>query len=410
MGRAVLRNNRSKIKDTYASADEELEGGDFMRSSLTLGERDRRWQRLDEACREAGYDALVFVANDHRGHKGSLRYVADYNLYHRFGYAGFRPGEAPVLHLPAILADVARSAWVEDHRFGHQPVASVAAWLAERPNTSRVGIVGRDEIMRVGDNAFLEKACPNIRFENATPLLDRVRLTKSVEERGGLEEAAAIADRCFAQLLDIVRPGASAREIGGTMLSANAAAGGEDPLFLTMSVENEATGPAFRLSPPRDVRVEADRPFTFSFEMIGPSGYWVEMCRTIVVGRPDPVTQAIGDAWIAAMTAGEAQMRVGGSTDEIHAAAAAALDPERYEMSGWSGHSMGLDVIEWPVIADAAHAPGAALVDGTGLAFHPLILARDGTAMCYMADTFWLDACGPHALSRWPRQIYTVAN
>lgn len=52
--------------------------------SGSLAERDRRWARLQSAMADEGLDVLVVAGADYRGHKGTLRYVADYNLAHRY--------------------------------------------------------------------------------------------------------------------------------------------------------------------------------------------------------------------------------------------------------------------------------------------------------------------------------------
>ena len=46
----------------------------------------------------------MLAGADYRGHKGALRWVADYNLVHRYGFAVVAPGREPELLLPQNLA------------------------------------------------------------------------------------------------------------------------------------------------------------------------------------------------------------------------------------------------------------------------------------------------------------------
>lgn len=73
--------------------------------SGSFRERDRRWNLLHTAMAEEGYDVLVIAGSDYRGHKGTLRYVADYNLAHRYGYSVIFAGHEPMMVLPQNLAD-----------------------------------------------------------------------------------------------------------------------------------------------------------------------------------------------------------------------------------------------------------------------------------------------------------------
>jgi Xaa-Pro aminopeptidase len=374
-----------------------------MRSRLSRDERDRRWAALNAAMADAGFEALVFVGNDYRGHKGSLRYVADYNLYHRFGYALMRRGQEPVLLLPTIMADVAPSLWVSAQHNVPEPVRALAALLEPCPDGARVGIVGWRDIMRAGDFHLLRTACSQCRFEDASALFESVRVRKSSAELDGLREAAAIADSCFAALLDGLRPGETERALGARMLACCAEAGGEDPLFLCMKAVAADGAIRPRLGPPRDDVIADGGCLTFSFEMIGPSGYWTELCRMVAIGRPAPGLQAMAARGCAAMTAGQDVMRPGRPMSGIQAATAAALADTDFDLSGWSGHSIGQDVIETPLIG----TDDTAIVADMAIAFHPLFTDPTRCALFYMADIFLVGAGGAERCSRWPLELYT---
>jgi Xaa-Pro aminopeptidase len=381
-----------------------------MQSCLPLAERDRRWAALTVAMQQAGFDALVFAASDHRGHKGALRYVGDYNLYHRHGFAALAPGGEPALILPAIMADLPRSRWIADQRHVAQPAAGLVAWLAGLAAGARVGVVGLGQVMRAGDYLHLTQARPDLLLADATDLFDAVRLRKSAVEIDGLREAAMIADACFADLLDLARPGETERRIGARMTELCLRRGGEDPLFLTMNAawhDGDGHDGSWRalLSPPRARELAFGTAFTFSFELIGPSGYWTELCRMMAFGRRSRARRAGVRAGGGAADAGCAALRPGGAVAAIQRAIADAVDPRHYELSGWSGHSIGLDVIEPPAIGPPP-AADALLSAGMAVALHPLLVDRRAGPLFYMADTLVIAADGAHALSAWPRALY----
>jgi Xaa-Pro aminopeptidase len=376
-----------------------------MRSCLTVAERDRRWATLQAAMRRAGYGALLFVANDHRGHKGSLRYVADFNLYHRFGYAVMPANCEPVLVLPTILADVERSRWVGEHRFAARPVLEVGEMLRGVASGSRIGIVGLNQIMRAGDYLALVAALPGVVIEDASALFESVRLRKSAAEIAGIEEAAAIADACFARLLDVARPGETERAMGAQMLEACARVGGEDPLFLTMrAMVVDGVGRPW-MGPPGGQEIGPSGTLIFSFEMIGPSGYWTELCRMIAFGRPAVAVTDMVDMGIAAIEAGRRNMRPGEAVSSIQRATADVVS-DTYDLSAWSGHSIGQDVLEEPFIGPAT-AGEAKVLENMALAYHPQFVARDGSGLFYMADIYVVGADETRRCSEIPLQLFT---
>ena len=97
--RAVPRNDPVVWRTgTGAPAAQPLTGG----VQLSAAERERRHGLLQDLLAAEGYDALVIAANDYRGHKGTLRWAADYNLLHRHGFAIIDP-EGPLHRLDSSL-------------------------------------------------------------------------------------------------------------------------------------------------------------------------------------------------------------------------------------------------------------------------------------------------------------------
>ena len=66
-----------------------------MSTGASAAERERRAAALQGILAELELDALVLAGADYRGHKGVLRWVADYNLVHRYGFAVAAPEREP---------------------------------------------------------------------------------------------------------------------------------------------------------------------------------------------------------------------------------------------------------------------------------------------------------------------------
>lgn len=384
--------------------------------SGSLRERDRRWKLLHAAMDEAGYDALVFAANDYRGHKGSLRYLADYNLAHRYGYAVMFAGAEPTLVLPQNLAGGRRprTGWVSDYRYPHHLPTGLAEVLAARKKLSRVGVVGLNQVMKVEDYQALVSALPKASIEDASALFERVRSVKSDEEIRGVEESAYITDRCFERLLEITRPGMTERDVAAEMYRVAASLGAEDPLFLTMYADDEPTGPCPTFGAPRDRVLRPHDVFTFSYELVGPAGYWVELSRMVTFAPPAKTVGQMAGAVGAGMAAGLDALSPGTPMADVQKQVIAAVEAEGVKSSYWSGHGLGLDVLEEPwigldVVQDSGHAGAVSIAEaGMVLAMHPMLWDAGTAVMGYMADTYVVTADGARALSQFPVDIYRI--
>ncbi|MEV0972532.1 M24 family metallopeptidase [Microtetraspora glauca] len=387
-----------------------------MSGTGSLAERDRRWAALHRAMAAEGYDVLLFAGADYRGHKGSLRYIADYNLAHRYGYAVMFPGEEPVMVLPQNLSSGRRphTGWVSDYRYPYNLGEGLAEVLAARGRSPRVGVVGLGQVMKVEDYLAVTRALPAARIEDASVLFDRVRAIKSPAELRAVRESAYILDRCFDRLLEIARPGMTERSIAAEMYRTAAAMGGEDPLFLTMYVDAEPAGPVPTFGAPRYRELRVNDVLTFSYELVGPAGYWVEFARMITFAEPSEPVSRLARAVGAGMGAACRALRPGVAMGDVQRDLIAAVEAEGVKSSYWSGHGVGLDVLEEPwvgldVVQDSGNAGAVTeTADGMALAIHPTLWDEETATMGYMSDTYVVSDGSCRALSKHPVQLYRV--
>jgi Xaa-Pro aminopeptidase len=382
---------------------------------LPIAERDRRWTLLQELLRDEALDVLVLAANDYRGHKGALRWVAEIDLAHRYGYAVVAPGAAPRVVLPLNLAMNPPGAWDVEVLLARRVGDGLARALGDLPAPPRrIGVAGLGQIMKVEDLAALQAAYPATEVVDVSLAFERARAVKSPAELEGVREATRIAESCFERLLEIAGAGVSERAIGAEMAGRALALGGQDPLFLTMYGRAATAGDGTvdgHFGPPADRVLQAGDVLTFSFELVGPLGFWMEHARMVSIGPPSPLTERMNAAVAAGLEAGGAHLVAGALPDAAQRAIVAAVGEHGATCAYWSGHGIGQDVIEEPwvgldVVQDRDAVAPMPLQDGMVLSLHPFVFDDDRRAMGYMADTFVVGEDGP--LSSVSRNLWMV--
>jgi Xaa-Pro aminopeptidase len=383
-----------------------------------VSERERRWALLQELMADEGLDALVLAANDYRGHKGTLRWVGDFNLVHRYGYALAAPGRDPSLLLPENLALQPLGGWPIEVAYARDLAVGLGSTVAEMvggTGPKRVGVVGLGQVMKVADYLALREALSEeAEIVDATFAFERARAAKVPAELEGAEEATRIAEAAFERLLEVVGAGVSERQIGAEVTRTALAAGGEDPLFLTMYGREREDGtvgghfgvPADRVLGPGDVH-------TFSFELIGPRGYWMELSRMVSIGPPTELAQRLNASVAAGLQAGGDALAAGADPGAAQAAIEAAAAEHDTVCAYWSGHGIGQDVIEEPWVGleqvqDRDAPPADPLATGMIISLHPFVIDNGNQGIGYMADTFAVGDQGATPLSDLPRTLYVA--
>jgi Xaa-Pro aminopeptidase len=376
-------------------------------------ERERRAEALQRLLDVERLDVLVLAANDYRGHKGVLRWVGDYNLAHRYGFALAAPGREPELLLPENLAMARRGGWDIPIRYVRRTDTGLVERLRELGPLERIGVVGLTHAMKVQDYLALREAFPAAEIVDAGDAFEHVRARKSEEEIEGVREAARIADACFERLLEVTHAGTTERAVGAAMYECAYGLGGEDPLFLIMDGKPGDGGVRVEFGPPGDRVLEPGSLFIFSFELIGRSGYWMELSRMVTIGPPTELQLRMNAAVRAGLAAAAERMQPGARPQDVQRAILEAVEAEGARSAYWSGHGIGLDVIEEPwvgleVVQDAEATSEWVIEPNMAISLHPFVADVDGQAMGYMAETF-ITSDGPaEACSQVPLSIHVV--
>ena len=380
-------------------------------SPLPASERERRWQRLQDLIADENLDALVLAANDYRGHKGTLRWVGDFDLAHRYGYALAAPDRDPSLLLPENLALQPLGQWPIEVAYARNLGDGLAAALVEL-EARRIGVVGLGQVMKVEDYLAVRAALPDAEIVDATMAFERVRAPKEPLELEGAHESTRIAEAAFARILEVAGAGVTEREIGAEAARVALAQGGQDLLFLTMygrEREDGTVGGHFGI--PHDRVLRPGDVHTFSFELIGPLGYWMELSRMVSIGPPTDLARRLNSSVAAGLQAGGDALAAGADPSTAQRAIEAAAAEHGTHCAYWSGHGIGQDVIEEPwvgldMVQDRDAPPPMPLAENMVLSLHPFVIDDDDQGIGYMADTFIVGDAGAEPISTLPRDLY----
>jgi Xaa-Pro dipeptidase len=222
---------------------------------------------------------------------------------------------------------------------------------------------------------FLSKYLPNLRIEDGDTPMQRARLIKLPEEIALLEEATALADAVTASGVAAVAEGVRECEVAGEAMRTLFRLGGEYAHVMTPFVASgEHMSPPHRISSDKLIR-NGD----LVFIDIGANwnGYFGDVARTTICGKPSRRQQEIFSAVHEALHAGIAKMRPGCTNHD--AAQAIIKTAEKYSLGNrflslFIGHGIGMGANEPPYIGETL--PGAPIYEfqpGMVFAVEPLI-------------------------------------
>ncbi len=207
--------------------------------TFSLTERDRRWRRLREEMKRAGFDALI--ALPHQGHWD--QFGCDTRYITQIGGAQTEVG--CVLPLEGNVTAVVRGAneiewwglaqdWVADIRPSRRSYGEPMIERLKELRAERVGIVGLSGLVRAPEGVVpwgtIEKirgALPQAQFANGTDVMQEVRAVKSAEEVAFIEKAAEIIGHANEALIANAKPGVGEHELIAEMLREIVRRGGE---------------------------------------------------------------------------------------------------------------------------------------------------------------------------------------
>lgn len=388
--------------------------------TVQKSEREHRLQRVRSLLEKKEYKALLFVADSYLGKKGSLRYLFDNHLIHRYGY-GLILEDAQYQILPSGLH------WCTDRRVpdtlfpkDHEALEVARRLKQHNVYDGKVGVVGLNNTMKLEDFQFLQQELPEIQWEDASIAFEEVRSIKSEAEIEGIKEANRIIEAGFDKIIENIRLGMTEEEAVAVAYSTVHALGAKDTLFLTLSSENPCEVEPYFLNPRPRVIKENDY-LIVSLEITGPSGHWVEHSRMFCFGERDEEMEKMASHVAKGIIYAEEAMKPGAKVTDIQAEIEKIAAAEGAICGHLTGHAIGMDVIERPFVARSTQLSFVGvevpteedegllyLQEGMVISFHPQIMNQQMNKSAYMSDVFVITKDGAERLSKRNHEVILI--
>ena len=209
----------------------------------------------------------------------------------------------------------------------------------------------------------------NLPMKPASALMNELRRTKDEKEIENLIAAQRIAERAFDEVLEIIKPGMTEREVAAELIYRMLRNGAEnisfDPIVVTGSKTSMPHGV------PGDKKIERGDFITMDFGCVY-KGYCSDMTRTVAVGHVSDEMKTVYNIVLEAQLAGIAAAKAGMKGREIDTAARKVIEDAGYRQyfGHGFGHGVGLEIHEDPnagAVSEAVMEPGAVISAEPGI-------------------------------------------
>lgn len=212
--------------------------------------------------------------------------------------------------------------------------------LLEKHGVKKLGIEKSRMVLR----DYEKLSSLEVGFEGIDDVIHKLRSVKDEDEIHAISEAVRVAEEVFNELLEVLKPGMSEREVAA-FLEHRMKLRCEGPAFPTIV----ASGPASAMphAKPSDRRIERGSVIVIDYGA-RVNGYVSDITRTVLVGSTDPLVEEVIDAVIAAQNAVFEHFQLGMTGKEVDALARNELESRGFGQyfSHSLGHGIGLEVHE----------------------------------------------------------------
>jgi Xaa-Pro aminopeptidase len=230
----------------------------------------------------------------------------------------------------------------------------------------------------------------NSRFVDASDLVDRIKVIKSVEERELVRRAAAMQDGAMRAAFAAVEPGMRDRDIAAIAQCYSQRHGSENGIYLCASMP--ADQPAqFSQRHFQNRVIQKGDTVALLVEDSGPGGMYTELGRTCVVGK---ASQEIKEEFAFALEARKfnlAMLKPGAPCKDIFAAYNDFMGKNgRPEEKRLHCHGQGYDLVERPLIRNDEPM---SIEKDMNIVVHPTYIR--GHVLSWVCDNYLIEANGP---------------
>ena len=375
--------------------------------------RRERVAKAQAALTESGVDAVLVWKDENVRYLTALRAQLIAGKTTSLNGALLTPSEDPVLLASGGEIDKAKfgMSWIgEAHAVPIMEqrelvdgfvTGTLSQILRERGLDS--GKLGVDQ----ANISFIESVrthLPNVELVDGDTVMQQARWIKTDLEVAVIEEACAIGDSVTQRALDETRAGRRELEVAADAMQTLFQLGGEMAHVITPFVASgEHMSPPHRLATDKIIRNQ-----DLVFIDIGAmwNGYFADIGRTTVVGKPSKTQQKIYTAVYEGLMAGIDKMRPGFTNQDCADAIIAKIGEHGFEdhlFSLFIGHGIGMGANEPPYIGETLE--GTTTYDfqpNMVFAVEPLVWVPDvrGGGGVRIEDMVLITDGDPHLLSR----------
>ena len=357
-----------------------------------------RRKRLAEAMREQDLDLLVVYGNAWQN--DYLRYATDFGILEGEALALVRRDGATTLYLDSDVE--AERAGVEAQvDVVHAPsmLEDVEAFLA-RAGNSRIGTAPKRLVPQ-----RIAARSRDLGATDATTLMDHLLMVKLDPEIAAMRAAAHMADEGYAVFKNAAREGRADYELVAEVEEFFRAKGVDDNFMIIGVGGKDVRG----MAPPMGKRLKKGDLVTTELTPCI-NGYYLQICRTLVVGEPSAEQHAVFGVYREALEAGVAAVRPG-----VTAADVARAENEVFRRYGLGdyvtdkytrvrGHGLGLFVDTKPHILENVPTKIEA---GMTMIVHPNTY-HPAVGYMVLGDAVIVTDEGADVLIKTPRELFSV--
>jgi Xaa-Pro dipeptidase len=264
---------------------------------------------------------------------------------------------------------------------------------------------GRLGVDQLGVNLLeaIAAQLPELRLADGDAAMQRARMVKLDEEIALVQEACAIGDSVTMRAIESSRVGARESEVAGDAMQTLYYLGGEMAHVITPFVASgEHMSPPHRIATDKIIR---NRDLCFIDIGAMWNGYFADIGRTTMVGKPSGRQKQVYTAVYEGLQAGIDAFRPGNTTEHVASAVRQAVSRyglEEHLFSLFIGHGIGVGANEPPYIGETL--PGATadeFVPNMLFALEPLVWVEDsGGVGVRIEDMILVTDDAPQVLSR----------
>lgn len=248
--------------------------------------------------------------------------------------------------------------------------------------------------------AFESIAQAGVEIVDAGQAMNDLRGVKDLGEIESLRRAARIASEAFWDLLQVIRPGMSEKEIAAHLEHAMLTRGADGFWFRTIVVSGPRS--AYCHGAPTERRVREGELVTIDFGPVW-QGYPADCTRTIIMGSPSSEQRRVYGAVRAAQEAALELVSAGRSARDVHLAAARVIEQAGY--GPYFVHAVGHGLAGGPVLDEDSRDE---LVEGNVFTVEPGIYIR-GWGGVRIEDDVLVTSSGKELLTTCTRELVSIA-